>query len=200
MDVNWDLTMQRIVPYIDGINSVKRISELADADYTLTKKCMEHLLYYDCLIMVDLFQFGAIYACTAEISSLVADTAAQEECAAYVSSSGPSGPRVPFPQLLQLYTGLTQGLTLKKWCIENSARLAGIDVRRFISFGVVKGFLYRSHKYPVSVDAGGKRGGREMARWLDGGHCMDEICTEMAMSEKEVIGLMDGMDVLTVNR
>lgn len=34
----------QIVPFIDGINSVKRISELADADYTLTKKCIEHLL------------------------------------------------------------------------------------------------------------------------------------------------------------
>ncbi|CAZ79958.1 unnamed protein product [Tuber melanosporum] len=46
MDINWDLTMQKIVPFIDGINSVRMISELADADYNLTRKCIEHLLYH----------------------------------------------------------------------------------------------------------------------------------------------------------
>lgn len=151
--------------------------------------------------MVDLFQFSAIYACTAEISALVAEVSLQEECQSYVSSSGPSGPKLPFPQLLQLYTSLTQGLTLKKWCIENASRLGGIDIRRFISFGVVKGFLYRSHRYPVPGE--GKRIGEgrgELARWVDGGRHFDEICTDLGMSEREVMGMLDGWDIQIVHR
>lgn len=173
---------------------MRRISELADADYTLTKKCIEHLLYYGCLIIVDIFQFSGIYACTAEIPSLVSDTSLQEECASYVTQ----GPRIPFPKLLQLYTSLSQGLTLKKWCIENAGRLNGVDVRRFISFGVVKGFLYRSHRYPVAGE-GGKKGG-PLAKWLDGGHHFDEICTEEGKGEREVMEMLEGLDVCIVHR
>lgn len=151
--------------------------------------------------MVDLFQFSAIYACTAEISTLVADVSLQEECQSYVSSSGPSGPKMPFPQLLQLYTSLTQGLTLKKWCIENTAKLGGVDVRRFISFGVVKGFLYRSHRYPVPGE--GKRvmeGKGELARMVDGGRHFDEICTVLEVSEREVMEMLKDWDVQIVHR
>lgn len=56
MDMNWDMTLQKvpgapcssfsdtqIIPFIDGLKSVKKISALADVDFTLTKRCMEHL-------------------------------------------------------------------------------------------------------------------------------------------------------------
>jgi len=33
----------QIIPFIDGLKSVKKISVLADVDFTLTKRCMEHL-------------------------------------------------------------------------------------------------------------------------------------------------------------
>ena len=35
----------QVVPFIDGLNSVRRIAELADVDYQLVKKCIEHLLF-----------------------------------------------------------------------------------------------------------------------------------------------------------
>ena len=52
-------------------------------------------------------------------------------------------------RLVQLYASLKQGQTLKNWCLEHNVLLAGIDVRRFITFGVIKGFLYRVHKYAL---------------------------------------------------
>ncbi|KAI5811452.1 nitrogen permease regulator 2 [Peziza echinospora] len=236
MDVNWDLTMQRIIPYIDGINSVRRISELADADYKLTQKCIEHLLYYNCLIMVDIFQFSAIYAVTAEITSLVSDRELQEECMEYISTRGRKGdskgkgkqqqqqqqqigekygytqqkkdssplqppqppsssssstssssrPPLTFPTVFELYTSLSQGLTLKQWCIDNKDLLHDIDVRRFISFGIIKGVLYRVHKYPVSNDPSHLDRKLPMAKFLDGNHHFDDICTELQVSEREV--------------
>ncbi|KAK6340196.1 Nitrogen permease regulator 2 [Orbilia blumenaviensis] len=158
MDSNWDLTMQRIIPFIDGVNSVRRISELADADYTLTKKCISELLYYGCIIIVDVFRFANIYAVNSELYNFVNDGATattggglQEECQAYISSTGRL---LDFPTILELYTSLRQGLTVGEWSLENAERLKDVDVRRFIQFGIIKGFLYRVHKYPVRIDDG----------------------------------------------
>lgn len=53
--------------------------------------------------------------------------------------------------LITLYTSLRQGLTLKNWVLENLHLLSGIDVRRFITFGIIKGFVYRVHRYAIAV-------------------------------------------------
>ncbi|EPS42518.1 hypothetical protein H072_3511 [Dactylellina haptotyla CBS 200.50] len=151
MDSNWDLTMQRIIPYIDGVNSVRRIAELADADYTLTKKCVSELLYYGCIIIVDVFRFANIYAVNSDLANFVNDTVLHEECQGYISSNGRL---LDFPTILELYTSLRQGLSVVEWSLENAERLKDVDVRRFIQFGIIKGFLYRVQKYPVRIDDG----------------------------------------------
>ncbi|KAF7584509.1 Nitrogen permease regulator 2 family protein [Clavispora lusitaniae] len=111
IDVNWDPTMVKILPYINGLNSVKRISELADADYLLTKQCIQHLMHYQCITMVDIFQFSNIYAPTNNIGDFLKPNGMAEDCQAYVistsdwsaSSSNPLTPRTPV-------TPLTPGL------------------------------------------------------------------------------------------
>jgi nitrogen permease regulator 2-like protein len=180
MDENWDLTMQRVVPYINGVRSVKQIALLADAEYKLTRSCMKHLLYYGCLLLLDIFSFNAIYAPTAEFSTTIAsDKEMQRECASYVNtrfapvaqemaiqSADPyggasldpddeddiwpltaNGKRVDGVGIVQLFAALRQGLSVREWYTENSNALANIDLRRFITFGVIKGFVYRVHKY-----------------------------------------------------
>lgn len=198
MDVTWDLTMQKIVPFIDGINSTKRIAELADADYTLTKKAISHLLYYGCLTLADIFSFAAIYAVTADISSILADSQMQDECVNYIRATDTQA--VTFPHVFALYCSLSQGLTMKKWCQENYARLRGIDVRRFIGFGVVKGIVYRVQKYAVASEAERKQFKEPLARFLAGDSSFDEICTTMQAGEREVLKMLEGHDVLIVHR
>ncbi|KAF2268344.1 nitrogen permease regulator 2 [Lojkania enalia] len=201
--ISSDLTLTRIIPFINGINSVSHISQLADTDHSLTRKAIQHLVYYNCVVLLDIFSFGAIYAPTAEIGGFITDTNVQEECARYVLTSRirigsgilkisseterredrlsqssdvsersdistlpasefidpPSAKRPsssPSPQLspetlITLYTSLRQGLTLKSWVLDNLKLLDGIDVRRFITFGIIKGFLYRVHKYAIST-------------------------------------------------
>ena len=91
VDVNWDPTMIKILPYINGLNSVKRISELADANYLLTKQCIQHLMHYKCIEIVDIFQFSNIYAPTNHIGNfLKSDGKMAEECQAYVVSNDTS--------------------------------------------------------------------------------------------------------------
>ncbi|KAF9575044.1 Nitrogen permease regulator 2 [Mortierella alpina] len=146
-DVNWDMTMQRITGYINGVNSVKRIAEFADVETGLARMCMEHLLYYGCIIMVDLFQFKNIYAVKMEMMRLTEDVALQYECVAYVTLPDMHAPS--FAKVFSLYCSLQYGVVLQDWIEQNQISDYNIDVRRFISFGVIKGFLYRVHKYPI---------------------------------------------------
>ncbi|KAE8352930.1 nitrogen permease regulator 2-domain-containing protein [Aspergillus coremiiformis] len=221
MDENWDLTMQRIVPHINGVNSIRIISILADTDFSLTCRAIRHLLYYNCLFLLDIFSFSAIYALTPQFSSTIAaDENMQRECARYVntifaspaaassltnptrtydpdavwpplggsvagttssvdivSSNGSVSPRSPSPAptitapgstatttedqpergvvdgvgLVELYASLKQGQSVKQWYMHHSRQLAYLDIRRFITFGIIKGFLYRVHKYAYAT-------------------------------------------------
>lgn len=165
VDENWDLTMLRVLPWIDGVNSVKQIALLADADFKLVKKAIRHLLYYGCVLLLDIFSFSAIYAPTAELSEFVENAETQRECARYVAlpnggqtldSSFPNPPhedsrdedsRLDGAQLAELYLSLKQGQSVKSWCMDHADLVAKIDIRRLITFGVIKGFLYRVHRY-----------------------------------------------------
>lgn len=49
--------------------------------------------------------------------------------------------------IVELYASLRQGQSVKQWYMKHSSQLANIDIRRFITFGIIKGFLYRVHKY-----------------------------------------------------
>jgi nitrogen permease regulator 2-like protein len=273
MDENWDLTMQRIIPFIDGVRSVKKISRLADADLKLTKKCVKHLLYYGCVLLLDIFTFNGIYAPTADFEdTIVKDVEMQRECARYVNKAfaAPDGsiamksvegrgsqsqlqlqpfamkdenawPRTAKGEVVDgvtivlLFAALRQGLSVRAWYGENSNLLANIDMRRFITFGVIKGFLHRIHRYAIATestkgtakkgvqnskqskktplprsmsselhitedDQHATRYGHEdsedesedipdsqLARFLDGNHCFDEICTEFEVSEAKLM-------------
>lgn len=203
VDENWDLTMRRILPYINGVSSVKKIAYLADADYSLTKRCIKHLLYYNTLLLLDIFSFTAIYAPTAEFGhTIVSDVAMQRECAWYINTA--FAPRMTsttvvsssaagyFPSdsdqptndtnyaqrqqdhppmgkvdtiwplsasrrplngvaLIELYAALHQGQSVREWYSAHTNELAHVDVRHFITFGVIKGFLYRVHKYAFAT-------------------------------------------------
>ncbi|KAI9879158.1 MAG: Nitrogen permease regulator 2 [Pleopsidium flavum] len=214
-DSNWDLTLLALLPHINGTNSVHKIASLANVSPHLTRTALRHLLYYGCLLLLDVFSFSAIYACTPEIAAFVADAALWVECARYVSTSGVDGAfdvgmgdeaeeLISGEMLISLYASLKQGQSLKTWCIEHGAALAGIDVRRFVTFGVIKGFLYRVHKYAIATstyqngatDPSAERDGvgrktekkHSLGRYLDGTHCFDEICTELEISERELVG------------
>ncbi|KAH7079904.1 nitrogen permease regulator 2 [Paraphoma chrysanthemicola] len=210
--ISSDLTLNRVLPYINGINSISRIAQLADTDLSLTRRAIQHLVYYGCLVLLDIFSFGAIYACTAEIGGFVVEDDIKDECAQYVrvprlrigsdsrtirlgseseqsrdehgsrsssaasqhsdtlsstirtsidaeahppsqkSTEDPSEWRIDHTTLIQLYTSLRQGLTLKNWVLEHLDLLSGIDVRRLITFGIIKGFLYRVHKYALATN------------------------------------------------
>ena len=268
VDENWDLTLQRVLPWIDGVNSVKQIALRADADEKLVRKAIRHLLYYGCVVLLDVFSFGAGYACRSGVRAIVEYEEMREECKRYVtldpeelaSDIGVATNSIHYPipttqdppvtttqndqpitatQLAELYLSLKQGQSLKSWCMHHAELVSKIDIRRFITFGVLKGILYRVHKYaflaPAAVskekkkkekqkltranlDHTADRAGRtdaddetergeveeeirkdddneeaDLVKYLDGTHCFDEICTDLMISEKELMGRLKAL-------
>lgn len=69
-------------------------------------------------------------------------------------------PLAPLTELVHLYSRLKPGKTVHTWIEENAVAERGIDVHRFITFGVIKGFLRRVHRWPflLSRDRAIKKG------------------------------------------
>lgn len=144
---SWDLTLVKVLPYLDGTNHVQRISELADTDVALVCQCVEHLLYYAFAIVIDIFQFSNIYVLRPQVASMFDDVQMGNECASYVARPGHLP--LPVPTLFRMYAMLRPGRTLHEWVELAGHYVNSIDVRRFITFGVIKGFVRRVHRYPV---------------------------------------------------
>lgn len=149
----WDLALQQIVPFIDGVNYVKRISLEADVQIDIVKKCMRQLLYYNCITMVDIFLHSNVYATTPKIGHLANDPTLQAECTTYITKSG--RPTPPFGKVFALYCSMQPGIKMSDFCVIYAETLNSIDVRRFITFGLIHGILRRVHRYPIRVDRGG---------------------------------------------
>ncbi|KAK2466769.1 hypothetical protein APHAL10511_001027 [Amanita phalloides] len=144
---NWDLTMLKVCGFIDGVNHVRRIAHLAECDVELTRSAIAHLLYYQVVMTIDIFQFSNMYTLRKSIQWLANESHVRGECGPYVTKPGRTIP--DWPQLLHLYSRLKPGMTVFEWIQTHDINLLGIDARRFVSFGVIKGFLRRVHRWPV---------------------------------------------------
>jgi hypothetical protein len=197
-DDTWDLTLLKVIAQIDGIKDVRRIANTADVAPHLTKIALQHLLYYDSILMLDLFLFSNIYAATPELNDFVNDKdGLQDECANYVYINGP---RLPNFYLCRLFTSLCTSRTLKEWLKLHMDQgfpvLNFVDVRRFIQFGIIKGLIYRVHKYAVSEKQlrllrHGKDVDRDdnqsIVKYADGRHCFDQIIAERNLGDAGIM-------------
>ncbi|KAJ9070912.1 Nitrogen permease regulator 2 [Entomophthora muscae] len=188
VDSTWDITTNKLLRHIDGVNHVKRIISLSEVDSTLAKKSMEHLLYYGCVVMVDLFQYSNIYAVKPSINRTIEDVILQRECMAYLFRPGVTSPS--FAKIFSLYCSLKPGLTLHQWIEENQVESLNLDVRRFINFGILYRFLYRLHKYPVLTQDSSGVLPLQLRRYLTGKHHYDEICVEFGYSSQEMDSIL----------
>jgi len=85
MNSNWDITVQKVASHINGVNHVKRIAELANVKPEWTRQSMEHMMYYGCIIMTDIFQYSNVYAVKPEITRLFdAKYGLAQECLRYI--------------------------------------------------------------------------------------------------------------------
>ncbi|KAI9260175.1 nitrogen permease regulator 2 [Sporodiniella umbellata] len=206
MSPNWDITVQKVASLIDGINHVKRISEIANVKPQWAKQSLEHMMYYGCIILTDIFQYSNIYAVKPEITKLFDQKSGlAQECSKYIVH--PNIPEISIERVYSIYCGFKYGLTVKDWMEEQQVASLHVDERRVISFGVIKGLIYRVHKYPILTQMAhenetvpflpsaseiviNRNTGMpiypDILPFLDGKHHYDEICTSLECSPQEL--------------
>jgi len=62
---------------IDGKKHVKRIAQETFMDIEIVKVCIQHLIFYQIVELIDIFQFSNIYAATENITSIAFDETLQ---------------------------------------------------------------------------------------------------------------------------
>jgi len=78
---DWDLTVNWIVPHIDGDLHIKQIAQNPDVDMDMemVRACLRVLKQYEVVDFVDIFQYSNLYECTSEALDILSNT--------YLSSS-----------------------------------------------------------------------------------------------------------------
>ncbi len=200
VDPTWDLTLQRVIEKIDGVSDVRRIAHEASVSLELAKTALRHLLYYDTILLLDIFFFGSCYAPRPGIHDFVENVDGMvDECAGYVSHGAA---RVSNFMLVKLMLSFGPGRSVKEWLMTHQDAgfdvINYVDIRRFVQFGVIKGCLYRVHKYVVSkqyiaaLATGQTRpvdgpAADPLQKYTDGCHHFDQIVTERNLTNDEVI-------------
>lgn len=124
---DWDLVLQAIKPYLDGNNYVKKacffpscpssvltlpqIQQLASVESESLKKALQHLLYYKCIVLGDIFQYSNMYRVTAGIHALARDKEMQAQCVR-AATLADSKPPPAYALIFALYCQLQPGVTL----------------------------------------------------------------------------------------
>ncbi|KAI7171806.1 hypothetical protein KC316_g5679 [Hortaea werneckii] len=148
----WDLTLQRIHSHLNGVNHVQRIAELADVELRLVKRAVRELLFYDLVKLLDIYHYQAIYTPTADFAYFVKTQAMLDECSQYVTTEA-GQQQVDVETIVDLYRSLSPGLPLRDFVLAHEAKLKHLDIRRLITYGVIKGFLRRVHKYALAISS-----------------------------------------------
>jgi nitrogen permease regulator 2-like protein len=62
LEIDWDLAIRHVLPYIDGVKCVKIVSMEADVDLSVCQEALSVLLWHECCCLLDIFQYSNVYA------------------------------------------------------------------------------------------------------------------------------------------
>jgi len=178
---HWDLTAQRVLPYIDGLNHVQKIASVADVDLGLLRSTIQTLLFHGVIDLIPIFFYSNMYAIKPEINELPRDEAMQRECVLYVARNEKILPN--FRDVFMLYCALGPGISVNALCSRHEPVSLGIDELRLIQYGLIKKFIRKLNKYPVLLtsDHTSSRW-KERSKWLSGYYNYAEICCKVTAS------------------
>ncbi|XP_037274224.1 GATOR1 complex protein NPRL2-like isoform X1 [Rhipicephalus microplus] len=187
----WDITAMQILPFIDGFRHVAKIAVEADVEVSLVKECIRNMLYYGIVQLIPLFLYSAVYATTPEIRTLATDTHVQKECISYVARQG--RPRPTFRSIFEMYCSFHLSNSVRDVCARTNPHSLGIDERKLVQYGVMKGLLRRLHKYPIDLKRAADSTSKikSVSKYFDGAHSYDDICAKTGMSYKELDDILD---------
>ena len=173
----WDLALRRVIPFVDGVSHVKKICQAAAMEPPAVSKALQHLLYYGCIRMLDIFQFSNIYIVLPTLRDLYSNTILQRACLQTVAIN-PAEP-VDFQSVFSTYAQFQPDTIVKTIVLRSRLEELNIDIRALIQFGLLNGLIRRIHKYPVSIASNSSTitssSISNVHQMVDGKHSYDEI-------------------------
>lgn len=166
--LTYDLSFRHIALYIDGISHVKKIAKDVNMDLHFVKKAISLLLFYNLIIVGDVFRFSNIYVY--QPSRLLYPTLLKEvrdfACLESSVAVGPGSvsllpklsirafllalqPRVDVGQAL--ISCLTNGGHVEDLAEESDYSFENVNLQRLIAICLHKRIVKRLHEYPVFV-------------------------------------------------
>ncbi|KAK7601872.1 hypothetical protein V9T40_009313 [Parthenolecanium corni] len=179
----WDLTTMQILPYINGVNHVKKISAMAGVNNNLVKSCLQNLVYYGVVCMIPIFLYSSMYAVTPKLRKLAVDKKLQEECILALTRTGKESAQIR--DIFCMYSNMKSGVTMKDLCIRFNPLQLNIDERSLVEFGILEGFIRRIHEYPVNLETS-MMNDVPYSQYLTGEYSTDSICCMNEISLKQL--------------
>ncbi|KAF8764221.1 GATOR complex protein NPRL2-like isoform X1 [Argiope bruennichi] len=180
----WDLTVMLILPYIDGFRHVAKIAVEAGVEIHLVKAFIQNMVYYGVVTLIPIFMYSNVYIPTPKLNELADNCKLQEECVQYVARQGCHKPF--FRSIFMLYCQLTPQTNVKTLCLRNNPRASGIDERKLIQFGLMKGIIRQLQKYPIQISSDSHVKHRSLLKYFNGHYSFEEICCKTGLSYQDL--------------
>lgn len=211
----WDLTMQQVIPFVDGHRHVREIAEQSSVDVELVMECIRQLIYFGCIAIVDIFQFCNVYRVDdpERLDLLISSEEFRDLAVSCISLRKDVDKCALLELVFGFYCRFSKGVSVENLVNANHSliELFSIDPRELVQFATLNKILKRVHVYPMLLSNEVKeRHTRTSMSFtpfdvttrlmpneqmlnvalLDGKHCLDKICCVTQKSQKEVMHLL----------
>ena len=145
----WDLSLQKLLPWIDGTRTVASIASHARADLSLVTQGLKALSAAGWVRLLDGFDLKHSYACTPRLNTIANDQVARERLADAVAAGGGGAEERPptWGDVLRLYAAFKPsegGWRTVRQVIDLYPALASrVDLRMLVYAGQLNGLLRR---------------------------------------------------------
>lgn len=173
-DFPWDITFHHLIPHIDGISHVKQIVQEVCMDSDIVKRSLKILLFYDMIIISDVFKFTNVYKLNTENAmSFFSNSTSMQELSSFATVK--SSPHPPsYHQLMNFLLHLQPNKTIKQIILESytfmqydlhsdndvinnnsntnnnkyAIDLCNMVISKVIAFAKAKNLIRRLYEYP----------------------------------------------------
>lgn len=210
-----DVLSQKIIPQIDGINTVREIAIILELDPSLVARCVRNLHFYECVSLVPMFLYYNTYVATERVHDFYKNQTEINDCLEFVkiqTEIGADGSEIPtrtpeFSDVFRLYLSMKVvgpklpidesdsnrlrfqcGNNLAEWADLEKPRSMGIDEQRLVQFGMHHQFLRKLSKYPICV---ANPGNNTLLKRCNGKTSIDELSLQHNVDPEQLCSLLE---------
>ncbi|KRX17002.1 Nitrogen permease regulator 2-like protein [Trichinella nelsoni] len=172
-----DQVLRRLLPLINGFDSVAKLSSAAKVDIEITKQCLTDAAVAGVVSFVPTLQYKRCYMVTPQIGTLYRDKALQQDLCHTVKLRGSPMPK--FSDVFRLLSFLKPSLTMHEWSYTYTPKNYHVHEGKLIQYALLKGLIRQISAYPILLANCNPKFDGSVSRidcqQLDGGKSIEEL-------------------------